>query len=335
MVKIFLSWLSQPFRSKQGSAHEVLLQAMNDLAAGQLSTRLPLGKNAASNKTANAFNSLATAFEQQRGQVDAHSDDLGRVAEGVMAHASQEQDQADSDTSLINGVIEELTLSVEDVFESSSKASDASVLASSGSDDGKVAMTEALGSMDLLSGGLSNARQAMEQLGHDADNIGCVLDVIRGIAEQTNMLALNAAIEAARAGEQGRGFAVVADEVRNLAGRTQESTQEIQQMVESLQKGAHDVVDVVVEGDNQARVCEELIETACIAIAEISGEIREIKTLNGHIDELADQQRGVVNRLEQQMKSSAENRQSLPAETDLASLADELTSLAGTSSTQA
>ncbi|WP_424565405.1 methyl-accepting chemotaxis protein [Thiogranum longum] len=189
-------------------------------------------------------------------------------------------------------------------------------------------MTEALGSMAMLSGELGNARDAMQRLDGFVDNVGNVLSVIRGIAEQTNMLALNAAIEAARAGEQGRGFAVVADEVRNLAGRTQNATHEIQAIIEQIQTGAREVVSVVAEGDGQATVCEELIETACIALSEIGGEISAIESATTEINALTDAQRGVVELLGDRMEHSADERRSRLESNGLRSMAEDLHKLA-------
>jgi methyl-accepting chemotaxis protein len=256
----------------------------------------------------------------------------GRVielAEGLSDHTAGAQQQAQTDAETIDGVVAELTGSVEEVAKSSAQAAEASMQANKGADEGKVAMTEALGSMDTLSAELSSARQAMQQLDSHIEGIDNVLVVIRGVAEQTNMLALNAAIEAARAGEQGRGFAVVADEVRNLAGRTQQSTQEIQEMIEGVQSGAREVVDVVVQGDNQAKVCEELIETACVSLAEISGEISAIGDINKHIDVLSSEQHEVVDKLGQRIVASAEQRR-LQLEGDgLSSMVSELESMSG------
>ena len=128
----------------------------------------------------------------------------------------------------------------------------------------------------------------------DSEEIGTVLDVIRGIAEQTNLLALNAAIEAARAGEQGRGFAVVADEVRTLASRTQQSTAEIQAMIEKLQKGANDAVNVMEESHIQAKNRVDHASKTGQALEKITSAVNTINQMNIQISNAAEQQTEVA-----------------------------------------
>jgi methyl-accepting chemotaxis protein len=276
-----------------------------------------------------AFNDMLAAAQARRAAVDSFAVQMAALAGDLSEQARQAVTQASGDRQSIQDVVAELNGSVEEVAASSVQAAESSRQAHQGADEGKVAMTEALGSMDLLSGELGNARQAMQRLDAHIDSIGGVLDVIRGIAEQTNMLALNAAIEAARAGEQGRGFAVVADEVRNLAGRTQQSTREIQEMIEGVQQGARNVVAVVVEGDNQAKVCEELIETACVSLAGISGEIAAINTLNAQIDQLTTHQHAVVTRLGRQLADAAGEQSPSRAESGLGEIAGRIEALSG------
>ena len=190
--------------------------------------------------------------------------------------------------------VRELVQAVQEVAHSAVAAADSTHQAAKESDTGKVTMTEAMGAMSSLGDQIGRASEAVTRLGKETQSIGAVLDVIRGIAEQTNLLALNAAIEAARAGEQGRGFAVVADEVRTLASRTQGSTREIQKMIERLQAEAQGAVEVMREGTSQANVVEELIENACVSLAEIGGAVSNIDGMTTQIASAAEQQHAAV-----------------------------------------
>ncbi|MBI5461435.1 MAG: methyl-accepting chemotaxis protein [Gammaproteobacteria bacterium] len=221
--------------------------------------------------------------------------------------------------------VNELVQAVQEVARSAVEAADSTHQAAKEADNGKVTMTEAMGAMSSLGDQIGRASDAVTRLGKETQNIGAVLDVIRGIAEQTNLLALNAAIEAARAGEQGRGFAVVADEVRTLASRTQRSTQEIRQMIERLQGEAQSVVGVMGEGTRQATVVEELIENACISLAEIGGAVTSIDGMNTQIASAAEQQHAAVQSIHGMLSTRGTRGAALERTVeDLAEIADTL-----------
>ena len=144
--------------------------------------------------------------------------------------------------------------------------------------------------IEVLAKDVEQAADVINKLHEDSASIGGILDVIRGVADQTNLLALNAAIEAARAGEQGRGFAVVADEVRTLASRTQESTQEINSMIEVLQAGAEKAVSVMNQGKEQTNICVTQTEKATAAIDTISGAVHKAYDVSSQIEQSAREQ---------------------------------------------
>lgn len=151
-------------------------------------------------------------------------------------------------------------------------------------------VSDTIHGINALAANVEKAASVIHDLEKDSESIGSVLDVIQGIAEQTNLLALNAAIEAARAGEQGRGFAVVADEVRSLASRTQESTQEIQAIIEKLQARSKQAVSVMTDGQKQAQSGVELAQAAGNALSEISSGIDELDRVSTQIAVAAEQQ---------------------------------------------
>jgi methyl-accepting chemotaxis protein len=328
LAGVLFGYLAQQWRGMRRTARwqTEVEAALNSVSAGNFSHQ---SNNAASipGQLLRSFAAMTASLRQRTSRMELLSTQVDDMSQYLAGHCLQEQDLAEQEAQTLSASVTQLTDSVESVASSSAQAAQASVHASQGAEEGKVAMTEALGSMDRLSGELGNARRAMADLDGHIETIGGVLDVIRGIAEQTNMLALNAAIEAARAGEQGRGFAVVAEEVRNLAGRTQQSTQQIHSMIERVQNGARQVVGVVVEGDNQAKICEQLIETACIALAGISGEIVAIKDLNTHIDGLTSEQHLVVTRLGRHLLDAAGERRDRLGQNGLSDLAQRLREL--------
>ena len=196
-------------------------------------------------------------------------------------------------------------------------------------------MQQASNSIDELANEVESAASVIQQLASDSDSIGTVLDVIKGIAEQTNLLALNAAIEAARAGEQGRGFAVVADEVRTLAGRTQESTQEIEAMIDKLQSGAKNAVTAMEAGQEKASIGVAQTKQAGEALAAITRAVTTISDMNTHIASSAEEQSATteemnkniinINQLADQTANSAQ--QSTAASAELSKLATDLQNL--------
>jgi len=229
----------------------------------------------------------------------------GRVAEvaaGMLDVSSKTSNGATRQKSEIDGVVVamgEMANAVQNIAMNAVQAADAANQADSEGGRGKHVVHQAIDSITVLADEVNKAAEVIHRLENESGNIGKILDVIRDIADQTNLLALNAAIEAARAGEQGRGFAVVADEVRRLALRTQESTQQIRQMIELFQQEANTAAHVMEQGRDQAQRSVEEAAKAGASLDAITAAIKTISDMNIHTASAAEEQSVVSKEIDQ------------------------------------
>jgi methyl-accepting chemotaxis protein len=203
-------------------------------------------------------------------------------------------DRQRSETEQVATAMQEMTATIQEVARHASGTAQMAKEADQLANEGSAVVTQVMGAIKELAAEVRRTAGAVASVGADSHEIGVVLDVIRGVAEQTNLLALNAAIEAARAGDQGRGFAVVADEVRKLASRTQQSTQEIQVMIERLQKGTKTAVAAMGDGTTQADGTVALAEAAGAALSRITQAVTAISDANFQIASAAEEQSQVA-----------------------------------------
>lgn len=211
---------------------------------------------------------------------------LGSTAESAKADCEQQKIASQQLTSAMN----ELILSTSNIAESAAAAAQSTAQTDQDAQQGAVRVEGTTKSIGSLAAEITAAANVITKLQQDVDNVGGILDVIKNIADQTNLLALNAAIEAARAGEQGRGFAVVADEVRTLASRTQVSTQEIQQVIEELQSASQKAVSVMSQSQGRAKTSATEIEETGSTLSDISKSVASIAAMNHQIAAATEQQ---------------------------------------------
>lgn len=246
------------------------------------------------------------AAAAQRMQADI-SDLVQRINQSVytlsttaeeMSHVSDQASQAmmgqQQETDQVATAMNEMTATVHEVSQNATLAADSANQANAEVKTGQGVVNDAIRAIGSLVQKVEQASDVIHNLESDSVEIGSVLDVIRSIAEQTNLLALNAAIEAARAGEQGRGFAVVADEVRTLASRTQTSTQEIQKMIERLQTGSQEAVEAMNQSRSQADVTRDTAARAGEVLTAITSSVTNINDMNALIASAAEEQNAVA-----------------------------------------
>ena len=274
-----------------------LVDDLDGLAQGDFTREIREGGEDELGRLATSARKIQSGLGHVLGQVADAVSHLASASEELSAVSEQTRqgvNRQKEETNDVAAAMNEMTATVQEVARNAAEAANSAHEADGSAKQGRQVVADAIEAINVVATDVEQVGEAITRLDEDSVNIGTVLDVIRGVAEQTNLLALNAAIEAARAGEQGRGFAVVADEVRSLAQRTQESTQEIHDMIERLQLGTRQTVEVMSHSTTQTESAVQRAREAGEALESITAAVGSINDMNTQIASAAEEQSSVA-----------------------------------------
>lgn len=335
LVLLLLLWLFAGFYRTVINSIQRISVGASRLADGDLTTRVQLQVHDEMKDIGDGFNRMAISFNEVISRLASSSEQVAASSEelsAVTAQTGQTIAEQQSQTEQVATAMNEMNATVQEVTKNIDDTANAANQANQETHEGRRVVDEAVAAMQGLAGEIERAGEVIQKVEEDSISISTVLDVIQGIAKQTNLLALNAAIEAARAGEQGRGFAVVADEVRTLAGRTQESTEAINTMIERLQSGSRKAVEVMNSSREQTQSVVEKAQHAGASLKVISTSVERINEMSTQIASAAEEQnavteeinKNIVNISNMAMQTSEGANQTSLSSGELAHLATEL-----------
>ncbi len=337
LVGVLAGWLIT--RQITHPLRQVLAQASR-IAAGDLSQRDAVRRRDEMGQLQGRMHEMTLSLRELLGGIDNGVAHLSRSASELASSSadtreriSQQRDETDQVATAMN----QMSATVQEVAQSAEQASVAATTADGQARQGDQVVAEAVARIEQLAGQMDRCLEAMGHLAGESQRIGSILDVIKSVSEQTNLLALNAAIEAARAGEAGRGFAVVADEVRGLAQRTQQSTEEIEQLIDNLHRGTDEVTGLL---DNSKRLTEQSVELsrkAGDALGQISATVSTIQGMNQQIATASEEQsvvaeqinRSVMNVRDVSDRTSVASEQTAASSGELEQLGQQLRGMVG------
>jgi methyl-accepting chemotaxis protein len=310
-------WLFKQLYLRHLSRLVGVIEAVGD---GDLTRRCDFDSDGEVGQIAHSVNQMSASLNSTISDIAVSTDKVSNAVKklsGITTNTHSAMQRQQSETDQAATAMNEMAASVQEVARNAESAAEAAKDADEAAKSGSNVASTAMRGIEALTGEVEKAGSVIQKLEEDSQSIGVVLEVIQGIAEQTNLLALNAAIEAARAGEQGRGFAVVADEVRTLASRTQQSTEEIKKMIEQLQSGAADAVKVMGSAKDKAEDGEQSVGKAVESLSSIGDAVGTIDEMNTQIASAAKEQSSVAEEINKNIVSINEVSEQATAGTGL------------------